>query len=177
MRDPSQSRPEPKPSPASRSVSWEHAVFVGLHAALDPVEFARALAAAAVHSCGLEAGAAHVLVREPLTDVFERTARFAPPEEAIGLADWMEAARVHGPQALASSPAPAPAAWDFEALDPTTRQSWRDGRAAIGEAAGHAVPWALAARHAVIPLRIGGIEHGVVVAELHRSDAAGFHRL
>src|SRR5439155_3177259 len=74
-------------------------------------------------------------------------------------------------------PAPAPTAWDHEALDPITREAWRVGRPVMGEATEGSLPWVAGESHAAIPLRVGGIEHGVVIAELRPSHAVTRERL
>ena len=165
MRDPHSSRPRSTPGPASPASTWEYALFSALHAAQDRADFARVLAAAAVHPDGLGAGVAHVLRRDPLTEVFERIVRFQAPDPPADLAAWLALAHGHDTEACAPGPAAAPLAWDFEALDAVTRDAWRDGRPAWGAATGLSLPWAAGSSHAVIPLRVGSIEHGVVVAE------------
>ena len=152
-------------------------MFRALRAAADRAEFARALAAAAVHRDGLGADVAHVLRRDPLTDVFERCARFVSPQDAVPLATWLDAARSHGAEALTEGPAVAPIAWDHDALDAATRQAWRDARPARGDARDAALPWSAGESHAVIPLRAGGIEYGVVVAEFRTAAPASDERV
>jgi nitrogen-specific signal transduction histidine kinase len=88
MRDPQPSRSSSPPGTPTPSTAWEFALFSALHAAQDRAEFARALAAAVVHPDALGADVAHVLRRDPLTDVFERTARVPAPESAVALAEW-----------------------------------------------------------------------------------------
>ncbi len=173
MREQPRSRPSAKQVPPEVPASaWEFTLFSSLHAAADRAEFARALAAAMVHPDGLDADVAHVLRREPLTEVFERTARFVPPVDATAFRQWLDDARLRGPEAMTPGPMVAPAAWDHEALDATTRAAWRDGRPASGDAAGLSLPWSAGEQHTVIPMRVGAIEYGVVIAEFRDAGLA-----
>ena len=165
MREQPRSRPHSKSLPEVPAGDWEYSLFAALRAASDTAEFARLLAAAAVHPDGLNAGVAHVLCREPITDVFERTVRFLPPADATGFVQWLEDATRLGADRLNPGAPVAPAAWDHEALDDPTREAWREGRPAIGTADGRSLPWSAGAFHAVIPMRAGHAEYGVVVME------------
>jgi len=173
---PDSPRPRRARSADTAHVPAELALIQALLAARDTPEFARVVAAAAVHPDGLGASVAHVLRRDAFTEVFERITRLPAPAPPVTFRDWLDACR-GDVDAATPGPAVAPLAWDFDVFDVATCRAWREGRAAMGESLATGLPWAEARGHAALPLRAGGVEYGLVIAEFRDDDVAGAARL